>query len=144
NWSAVGRIMKSYAFSVMTDAMGDLPYSQALKGDSVLHPVYDTQQSIYDSLFANLAQANSEFDFATSATGFPDGDLMYGGVLAKWRKFANSLRLRLAIHLSQADPAKAASEAAAAVAAAGGVFTSNADNAELMYLATSPNQNPLY
>src|SRR3989454_5177170 len=144
NWSAVGRILKSYAFSVMTDAMGDLPYSQAVKGDTVLHPVYDTQQSIYDSLFANLVQANSEFNFAASATGFPDGDLMYGGNLTKWRKFANSLRLRLAIHLSKADPTKAASEAAAALGAAGGVFTSNADNAELMYLATSPNQNPIY
>src|SRR2546422_1641251 len=144
NWSAVGRILKSYAFSVMTDAMGDLPYSQALKGDTVLHPVYDTQQSIYDSLFANLVQANSEFNFAASATGFPDGDLMYGGNLTKWRKFANSLRLRLAIHLQKADPTKAASEAAAALGAAGGVFTSNADNAELMYLATSPNQNPIY
>ena len=144
NWSAVGRILKSYAFSVMTDAMGDLPYSQALKGDTVLHPVYDTQQSIYDSLFANLARANAEFDFAASATGFPDGDLVYGGNLTKWRKFANSLRLRLAIHLSKADPTKAASQAVAALGAAGGVFTSNADNAELMYLATSPNQNPIY
>src|SRR6266576_30910 len=144
NWSAVGRILKSYAFSVMTDAMGDLPYSQALKGDTVLHPVYDTQQSIYDSLFANLALANSEFDFAGSATGFPNGDLMYGGSLGNWRKFANSLRLRLAMHLSNANATKAASEAAAAVAAAGGLFTSNADNAELMYLAGAPNQNPIY
>jgi hypothetical protein len=144
NWSAVGRILKSYTFSVMTDAMGDLPYSQALKSDTVLHPVYDTQASIYDSLFANLAQANAEFDFAATATGFVTGDLIYGGELTKWQKFGNSLRLRLALHLSNANPAKAASEAAAAVAAAGGVFTSNADNAELMYLASSPDQNPIY
>ena len=46
NWSAVGRVLKSYTFSVMTDAMGDIPYSQALKGDTVLAPAYDTQQSI--------------------------------------------------------------------------------------------------
>lgn len=142
NWSAVGRILKSYAFSVMTDAMGDLPYSQALKGDTVLHPVYDTQAAIYDSLFANLAQANSEIDLSPGVVGFPKGDLMYGGSMTKWRRFANSLRLRLAIHLSQVNPTKAASEAAAAVAA--GVFTSNADNAQLMYLATSPNRNPIY
>src|SRR5256885_11666501 len=69
NWSAVGRIMKAYAFSVMTDAMGDLPYSQALKGDTILHPTYDTQRVIYDSLFALLAQADAEIDFAASATG---------------------------------------------------------------------------
>src|SRR6266567_3671140 len=142
NWSAVGRIMKSYVFSVMTDAMGNLPYSQALKGDTVLNPAYDTQQAIYNGMLADLAQANTDIDLAPAAVGFSDGDLMYGGNMAKWKRFANSLRLRLAIHLSKADPTKAASEAAAAVAA--GVFTSNADNAQLMYLATSPNRNPIY
>src|SRR5205814_4550941 len=96
NWSAVGRIMKAYTFSVMTDAMGDLPYSQALKADTVLQPAYDTQQFIYNSSLADLAQASSEFDFSGSATGFPTGDLLYGGKLAKRQKFANSLRLRLA------------------------------------------------
>src|SRR3989442_2956644 len=142
NWSAVGRIMKSYVFSVMTDAMGNLPYSQALKGDTVLNPAYDTQQAIYNGMLADLAQANTDIDLAPGAVGFSDGDLMYGGNMAKWKRFANSLRLRLAIHLSKADPTKAASEAAAAVAA--GVFTSNADNAQLMYLGTSPNRNPIY
>jgi len=142
NWSAVGRIMKSYIYSVMTDAMGDLPYSQALKGDTVLHPAYDTQQAIYNGMLADLAQANTEMDFGAAAVGFPSGDLMYGGKMASWKKFANSLRLRLAIHLSNVDPVKAASEAAAAVAA--GVFASNADNAQLMFLASSPNRNPIY
>ena len=142
NWSAVGRIMKSYVFSVMTDAMGNLPYSQALKGDTVLNPAYDTQQAIYNGMLADLAQANTDIDLAPGAVGFSDGDLMYGGNMAKWKRFANSLRLRLAIHLSKADPTKAASEAAAAVAA--GVFTSNTDNAQLMYLGTSPNRNPIY
>src|SRR6266516_1246730 len=109
NWSAVGRIMKSY---------------------------------VYSGMLADLAQANTDIDLAPAAVGFSDGDLMYGGKMAKWKRFGNSLRLRLAIHLSKADPTKAASEAAAAVAA--GVFTSNADNAQLMYLATSPNRNPIY
>jgi len=142
NWAAVGRIMKSYTFSVMTDAMGDLPYSQAFKGDTVLHPAYDTQKSIYDSLFANLTLASSEIDLGAAAVGFPTGDLMYGGNLTKWGRFANSLRLRLAMHLTQVDPAKAQSEAAAAVTA--GVFGSNTDNAQLMYLSSSPNRNPIY
>lgn len=142
NWTAVGRIMKAYMFSVMTDAMGDLPYSQALKGDTVIHPTYDTQASIYDSLLANLAAASAQIDVAPGAVGFASGDLIYGGTMSQWKRFANSLRLRLAMHLSQRNPAKAQSEAAAAVAA--GVFTSNADNAELMYLATSPNRNPIY
>src|SRR6266566_8299389 len=85
NWSAVGRIMKAYTFSVMTDAMGDLPYSQALKADTVLAPAYDTQQQIYNALFTDLALATSEIDVAAAAPagdpagiGFPNGDIMYG------------------------------------------------------------------
>ena len=140
NWEAVGRIMKSYVFSVMTDAMGDLPYSEALKGDSVLAPKYDSQRDIYTALFADLATANQQID--PNGIGFSSGDILYGGDMASWRKFANALRLRLAIHLSNADAATAAAEAQAAVAA--GVFQSNADNATLLYLATSPNRNPIY
>ena len=140
NWDAVGRIMKSYMFDVMTDAMGDLPYSEALKGAENLQPKYDSQQSIYTGMFADLKQASDEIN--PGATGFPSGDLLYGGNMTQWRKFANSLRLRLAMHLTNVDPATAQSEAQAAVSA--GVFTSNDDNAVLMYLAASPNQNPIY
>ena len=95
NWEAVGRIMKSYLFGVMTEAMGDLPYSEALKGDSLLAPKYDRQQDIYQALFADLAKASQEID--PSGVGFKSGDIMYGGDMTKWRKLANSLRLRLAI-----------------------------------------------
>ena len=140
NWEAVGRIMKSYVFGVMTEAMGDLPYSEALKGDSVLAPKYDAQKDIYTGLFADLGKASQIIDPA--GIGFSGGDILYGGDMAKWKKFANSLRLRLAVHLSNADATKAAAEAQAAVSA--GVFESNADNAKLLYLAVSPNRNPIY
>jgi len=142
NWAAVGKILKAYTFSVMTEAMGDLPYTQALKGDSVLHPTYDSQQVIYDSLFALLTEADGQFDFTPGAAGFSKGDLMYGGNLTKWRRFGNSLRLRLAVHLSNVDPTRAASEAAAAVT--NGVFVSDTESAKLTYLSASPNRNPIY
>jgi len=140
NWEAVGRIMKSYTFGVMTDAMGDIPYSEALLGDSVLDPAYDTQQSIYSALFVDLKTASDQID--PSGIGFASGDLLYGGDMTLWRKFANSLRLRLALHLSNVDATKGAAEAQAAVAA--GVFESNDDNATLWYLAANPNRNPVY
>src|SRR5438552_1960074 len=142
NWEAVGRIMKSYVFSVMTDAMGDIPYSEALQGAALLTPKYDTQQKIYTALFVDLAKASQEIDIDPGAIGFASGDIMYGGDMTEWRKFANSLRLRLAVHLSNVDAATAQSEAQAAVAA--GVFASNTDNAQLMYLASAPDQNPIY
>lgn len=142
NWEAVGRIMKAYIFSLMTDAMGDIPYTDALRGDSMLQPTYDTQQVIYDSLFANLTKASQEI--APSAGGFPSGDLIYGGDMTEWQKLANSLQLRLAMHLTNVDPALAKTEVQAALGAPGGVFTSNADNAGLAYLAGAPDQNPIY
>lgn len=145
NWEAVGRIMKSYVFSVMTDAMGDIPYSEALKGAAGLTPKYDTQRAIYDSVLADLTKASQEINLSgtpPAGIGFPTGDIMYGGNLDLWRKFANSLRLRLAIHLSNVDPTKAASEAQAAVTA--GVFSSDTESAQLLYLSSAPNQNPIY
>jgi SusD/RagB-like outer membrane lipoprotein len=143
NWEAVGRIMKSYVFSVMTDAMGSIPYSEALKGDTNLTPTYDTQQAIYTALFADLTKASHEIDLSPTATyGFPSGDNMYAGDMNKWRKFANSLRLRLAIHLTNVDPTTAAAQAQAAFADS--VLTSNTESAQLLYLASAPNQNPIY
>jgi len=140
NWEAVGRIMKSYVFSVMTDAMGDIPYSEAFQERALLTPKYDTQQAIYTALFADLAKASQQIDPA--GIGFGSGDIMYGGDMTTWRKFANSLRLRLAMHLTNVAPATAQSEALAAVTA--GVFASNDESAQLMYLASAPNQNPVY
>jgi SusD/RagB-like outer membrane lipoprotein len=140
NWEAVGRIMKSYVFSVMTDAMGDIPYSEAFRGGALLTPKYDTQQAIYTALFADLAKASHQID--TAGIGFSSGDIMYGGDMTAWRKFANSLRLRLAVHLSNVDAATAASQALAAVTDS--VFASNAENAQLLYLSSAPNQNPVY
>jgi hypothetical protein len=140
NWEAVGRIMKSYVFGAMTDAMGDIPYSEALKGDAVLSPKYDSQRDIYTALFVDLTTASQQIDPA--GIGFPSGDLLYDGDMTKWQKFANSLRLRLAMHLSNVDAATAAAQAQAAASA--GVFDSNADNAQLLYLSVSPNRNPIY
>jgi len=101
-------------------------------------PKYDAQQAVYTGIFADLAKAGSEI--VPAGTGFPSGDLLYGGSMSNWKKFAYSLMLRDAIHLSKADPTTAAKEAQAAIA--GGVFQSNADNATLDYVASNP--NPIY
>lgn len=143
NMVATGWILQSWVFQHMTDLWGDLPYSEALRGDyedGSTTPVYDTQHDIYYGLFEDLAGAVEMMDPAGETFGAED--LLYGGDVEKWQKFANSLRLRLAVHLSEVDPEKAAAEAAAAVAA--GVFTSNADDAKLAYATTAPNQNPMH
>lgn len=140
NWDAVGRILKSWDMAIMTDYMGDIPYSDALRGGDALTPKYDKQQDVYKGIFADLQKASAEIQ--PSGIGFASGDILFDGDMAKWKKFANSLMLRYALHLSKADATTGAAMAKAAVAA--GVMQSNDDNAELMYLAGSPNQNPIF
>lgn len=145
NHEAVGRIMKAWTFSIMTDMWGDIPYSEALKGqgeDATITPAYDAQADIYAGLLAELKAANDMITMDPSGGSFGSEDLIYGGDMAQWKLFANSLRLRLAMRLSEADPAKGKAEFASAMA--DGVFTSNAQNAELAYLSGPPNENPWY
>jgi hypothetical protein len=125
NQIAVARILKAYYFWILTDQYGDIPYSEALKGEG--NTKFDTQQSIYTDLFKELKEAVAQFDGGLA----PRGDIMYAGNIDKWKKFANSLRLLMALRIQKADAAKGAAEANEAVTA--GVFTSNADNAVIDY-----------
>ena len=143
NVEAMGRVMRAWTFQVVTDLWGDVGYSEALRGrepGSGNTVAFDPQQSVYAGILGELRDAAGMFDPAGVRMGA--GDLLYGGDPAKWRRFANSLRLRAAMRLSQADPATARAEFAAALAA--GVFTGNADNAVLRYLANGSNAHPIY
>lgn len=140
NVVAVGLVMKSWTFQGLTDIWGDLPYSQAFQGDAaepVIAPEYDTQQAIYDQLLADVTTASGLLDASTDPFG--SQDLVYQGDMAQWQRFANSLHLRLAMRLSEVDAAKAQTEFNAALTAPGGVFTSNADNAQVCYGAVTRN-----
>ena len=133
-------VMKSFLFGVMTDLWGDIPYSKALTGDPATPPTYDTQKSIYDGIFADLTAANNMLGGAGPTYG--SSDLFYGGDPVKWRRFANSLRLRHALRLTKVDAATAKTQALAAIAA--GVFISNADMPLLKYPGDGTNDSPLY
>jgi hypothetical protein len=125
NQIAVARILKVFYFMEVTDVLGDVPYSQALKGEP--RPVYDTQQSIYNSFFSELDAAVKQFDNGSPAAG----DILFNGNITKWKKFANSLRALLALRLSKVDPNTGKTQFAAALASNGGVIESNSDNVTL-------------
>lgn len=141
-FQAVGIIMRSWLFSVLTDTYGDIPYSEALRlQEGIIAPKYDKQEDIYKGLLAELKAAADMLDANTPAV---QGDIMYGGDMMKWKKFANSLRLRLAMRIADADAALARTHASE-VLTSGVHFTSNADNAQVVYLNTTfPNDNPVY
>ncbi|RZL18937.1 MAG: SusD/RagB family nutrient-binding outer membrane lipoprotein [Pedobacter sp.] len=123
NLNAVCRIMKVYTFARMTDLYGDIPYSEAGQG---IKPKFDSQQEIYADFFKELAAASSQLDPSKDVV---KGDVFYQGDVNAWKKFANSLRLRLAMRLVKVDLATAKAEAQAAFDA--GVFTQNSDVCKL-------------
>ena len=102
---AIARILKAYIFSMLTDSYGDIPYSKALLGDNGLVP-YDKQQAIYTDLFKELTEATAEFDGGVAVSG----DILFGGDESKWKKFANSIHLLLALRLSKVDAATGKTE----------------------------------
>ena len=138
------RVMQTWVFQNMTDLWGDIPYSEALKGDlgGPQKPKYDAQQDIYTGMLAALTAATAGMDPASSDAGLGNADPIFHGDIAKWQKFSNSLRARMALRIIKADPAKAATELTAAFAATGGVMTSNADNAQLAWPGDGVFDNP--
>ena len=144
NTSGPARVMQTWVFQNMTDYWGDIPYSEALKADQggPLKPKYDPQKDIYYGLLKTLADASSSMKAASADPALGTADPIYKGDIAKWIKFANSMRARLAMRISKADLTKASAELAAAFSAPGGVMTSNADNAVLAWPGDGVYDNP--
>ena len=140
NKEAIIDILIAYNYSILVDTFGNVPYTQALDIQAFPTPSYDDAETIYKDLIAKLTVASNNLD--VSFASFDDADLIYGGDAASWKKFANSLRLKLAINMDDVDHAYASTEVLAAVTE--GVFTSSGDNAALHYLSAQPNTNPIY
>jgi len=121
----MAKILQSYAFLVLTDTYGDIPYTEAGKGytDQMVYPKYDKQQAVYAGIIKDVSDAVAALDAAKTRE---TADVLFGGDVAKWKKFGNSLLLRVGMRLSKVDATQAQSLVAKAVA--GGVITSNADN----------------
>jgi len=124
----------------MVTLWGNIPYTQALDIDNI-QPKYDDAMTIYKDLLVRL-----DTDIAGLSTGgtesFGGADLVYHGDVPSWIMFANSLKLKMGTILSDVDPTLAATTINSAIT--GGVFSSNADNAEFYFLSATPNTNPLY
>ena len=124
NIHAIGLILKVENFLRLTDYYGDIPYFEAGMAfySGSLKPAYDKQEDIYMDFFEQLKTAHS---LLSESQPRPTSDLYYNGDISKWKKYANSLRLRIAMRLVKVKPEIAKAEAEDAVRS--GVFTSNAD-----------------
>ena len=126
----IARIFKVFMFQRLTDMYGDIPYSQAGLGfiEGTTSPVYDKQQDIYMGMLNELQEAATALD-AGAANTLGDADQMYGGDVTKWKKFAYSEMVRIAMRMTKVDASTAGQWVKTAFA--GGTFTSNDDNALL-------------
>ncbi len=130
NQIAIARILKAYIFWTITDRWGDIPYKTALLGDP--NVTFESQESIYTDLLKELSEAIEQFTTGAAIKG----DIVYNGDIAKWKKLANSVRMLVALRLSDVYPLAsgfAATEFKAALAHSAGSISTNADNFTLNY-----------
>jgi hypothetical protein len=138
NTIAVALIHQVWTFQLVTDIYGSVPFEEALQGPSNPSPAYTPQQEIYPALIDSLNTALSKIQ--TSAPG-PSGDLIYGGDMTKWQRFANALKMRIGMRMSDANTSVARS---AVESAAGNAFQSNADNAYFEFSTSSQHRSTIF
>ena len=137
NLHQIARIMKALAFERITDVYGDVPYFQAglAYHQSVYFPKYDKQQDIYTDLLKEVSEAVDSLD---ETADLPKGDLFYAGStdqIGEWKKFGNTLLLRMAMRLTKVDPATAKTYV---TKVQGLTMTSNDDNAIVAHGTNDP------
>lgn len=159
-YSGIAKLIKAYNFALATDMWGDVPYSQALQGLTVIHPVFDKQQDIYEgtngvqSLFDLVREGLSDLDKATalpvgSVAPVPSGadDFVYKGDLTKWRKVGYMLLLKFANTVSKKDPvlaAKVINEVLAKGPDGSAAIYANTEDFAVPFGTAVGNTNPFY
>ncbi|WP_106793307.1 SusD/RagB family nutrient-binding outer membrane lipoprotein [Aquimarina sp. Aq78] len=135
NYKAIALILEAYIYSVITDAYGDAPMTEANRTiEGITTPVYDKQEDIYAAIFSKLEEANTIADVSETIKG----DIVYNGDLGKWKKFANSLRLRLLMRISGVQNVSSDMNSIINNPDTYPVFTSNDDNAIYKYSGVVP------
>lgn len=127
NLHSQARILRVFIYHRLTDFYGDIPYSEAGQGfiGGISSPVYDPQEDIYRDMINELTEAVAAL--TEGQMTFGSNDLLFAGDVEQWRRFGNSLKLRLGMRMSNVDPAAARAAVESAVNAPGGVMQSNAD-----------------
>ncbi|TAK45757.1 MAG: SusD/RagB family nutrient-binding outer membrane lipoprotein, partial [Saprospiraceae bacterium] len=138
NQNSCAEILNVYAFSILVNTFGNIPYTEALDFANAL-PKYDDGATVYDDLLNRLDNAISAIDEGSG--GFGSSDILYGGDMAGWKKFGKSLQARLAMIIADHDSGKASSIISKV---AGDIITNNDDNVYFHYLSGPPNTNPIW
>lgn len=140
NKLAIINLLMAYSSQRLVDIFGDVPYSNSLKIGETLSPSYDDAFTIYKDLISRVDAALSTLDDSNGSFG--SYDLYYGGDVALWKKFGNSLKLKIGINLADVDSGLSKSTVEAAASA--GVIANASESCKMDYLSGSPNTNPIH
>lgn len=136
NYKGAAITLRSWIFQLLTDSYGDIPYKEATES---VTPVYNTQRDVYLGLLEDLTQAQS---LLSSSNGTIEGDVVYDGNITSWKKLVNSLKLRIALRISDREPEIAKTTISALVNDPIGFIDSNSANFKFVY-SSPPQQNPM-
>jgi len=140
NMMGVALTLQAYGYAFLTDAYGDIPFSEAIKAEEGnISPVYDDQEAVYTGILSMLDNAIALL--GTSGTINSTNDVIYGGNAGLWKKFASSLKFRV---LMRASGKMDVASQLQALVNSGKLFASNNEDAKLVYLSAQPSANPLY
>lgn len=144
-YRALAHFFRANYFYRLTMQFGDIPYSEALKGESgnIYQPVYDSQESVLENILGELEEADR---ILKEYNGTVSGDIIYDGDLNQWRKLVNAYRLRILMSLSKKERVGGIDikQAFAQIVKEGVLMESSADNGQLVYIDQADNRYPFF
>lgn len=138
NQIATAKILRAYILQYMTDKWGGLPYSDGFQGIDNPQPKFDTQEELYNIMFAEIESALSLIDASKSG---PKGDIIFNGNMDRWNLFANSLKMTMALRISDANATLAKSKFEEVVSS-GNFISMNSQNIEYNYGTVDADDSP--
>ena len=144
NYTAIAKILQGYTFQMLTDNFGDIPFTEALKGESsnITSPKYDRQEDVYNGIINLVKEGRDLITYEGAHPG--SDDLIYNGDMTMWAKFANTLLLRMYLRLSYRNPGLAQSGISALYSDGNGFIILPDETAQIKYTSSPGNTNPLY
>lgn len=141
HYNGISKAIEAYALMFLTDMFGDVPYTESFQGTNLLQPKFDTQESIYNSVFTLLDEARDFLALDDGGLAVGGADLIYGGDTGKWIKFCNVLEARGKLHLAKVDNSNYQSALAALDK---GAFADRSEEARFQFGASSSEAAPWF
>ena len=145
NMRNVAKLWQVYMMYLNTTCFGKMPFTEAFQGPEILEPVYDSEETIYTSLLATLKEIGDSWASGFGSDALGDGDFMYDGDIAKWQKFCNSLRVKMAMQISNVySQSKSIVEEVINNPSRYPMITENDESLMFWWQGTSPYYEPWY